>query len=155
MFKLKAGLLLAACLLAGCVSAALRPFYYHPEFTKQDPLPLLEKMKEIEKQDFDNIRLETIAENDLSSHHLVVIRKAEPLHYHATHDAWALVLKGKGDFLLGEKGEKALALRPGSSVYIPRGMRHKATRRGKTSLAAFVIFTPPYDGKDIVPVEEK
>lgn len=143
---------MGVCLLAGCLSARHGPSYFHPEFTKQDPVSLLERVEEIENQDFDNLHLETIAENNLSSHHLVVVRKEEPLHYHASHDAWAFVLKGEGDFLLGEK---TLALHPGSSVYIPRGIRHKATARGVESLAAFVIFTPPYDGKDTIPVEEK
>lgn len=138
-------------LIAGCASKGL-PHYYHPEFTKQDPLSLLEKAEEIEKKDFDNIQLETIAQNELSSHHLVVIKKEEPLHYHATHSGWAVVLKGKGEFVLGDR---SLQIRPGFSVYIPQGVRHKAARRGKEALAAFVIFTPPYDGKDTVPVEEK
>ena len=98
MLVVWAGILFLPFINAGC--AAHAPTYYHPEFTKQDPVSLLEKVKEIESQDFDNIRLETMAVNELSSHHLVVVKKAEPLHYHATHDAWAMVLKGKGDFSL-------------------------------------------------------
>ena len=139
-------------LLAGCVSRTNPVLYYHPEFTKQDPISLLEKVREIERQDFDNIHLETLAQNRLSSHHLVIIRKGEALHYHAEHDGWAIVLKGKGEFLLGER---KFEIHPGSTVYIPRGVRHKAARQGKDAIAAFVIFTPPYDGKDTIPVAEK
>lgn len=152
MFKSKPRLLLAVCFLFGCASGGYRFSYYHPEFTKQDPIALLEKVKEIEKQNFDNIHLETIATNELSSHHLVVVKRAEPLHYHAHHDGWAICLKGEGEFVLGDK---KFSIHPGSSVYIPSGIRHRAIRHGKEPIAAFVIFTPPYDGKDTIPVEEK
>lgn len=142
--------ILCIFLLTGCARSSAQPLYYHPDFTK-DPVSLLEKVKEIEKQDFDNIRLETIAKNKLSTHHVVVIRKSEPLHYHAKHDGWAMVLKGRGEFLLGER---RFRIRPGSSFYIPRKIPHQAIRSGKEPLAAFVIFTPPYDGKDSVPVKK-
>lgn len=144
--------LLLLPVLAGCTSQKNELKYYHPDFTKPDPISLLEKVREIEKQDFDNVRLETLARNELSSHHLVVVRKAEPLHYHAAHDGWALCLKGEGKF---ELGQKTFLIHPGSSVYIPRGIPHRAIREGKDAIAAFVIFTPPYDGKDTVPVPEK
>ena len=139
-------------LLSGCASASSpTPSYYHPEFTRQVPVSLLEKVSEIEKQDFDNIKLETLARNRLSSHHLVVIKRAEPLHYHAKHDGWAIVLKGTGTFLLGDR---MFEVHPGASFYIPRRMPHRAIREGKEPLAAFVIFTPPFDGKDTVPIED-
>ena len=137
--------------LAGCVSPRKGPSYFHPDAGLQEPISLLEKAREIEKEDFENIRLVTLAQTGFSSHHLVVVRKGEPLHTHARHDGWALVLKGKGEFLLGEK---KFPIRPGASFYIPRGVQHKATRQGKESLAAFVIFTPPYDGKDTIAVKE-
>ena len=143
---------LFALLSAGCASSKNPLSYYHPEFTRQDPVSLLAKAEEVEKQDFENVKLETLAQNELSSHHLVVIKRAEPLHYHAAHDGWAVVLKGEGQFILGDR---TFEIHPGSSVYIPRGIRHRAIRRGKDAIAAFVIFTPPYDGKDTVPVEGK
>jgi len=110
------------------------------------------KVAEIEAKYRENIHLEKIAESALSSHHVVIIRDKEPLHYHADHDGWAIALKGKGDLILGEK---KFAIRPGSSVFIPRGIHHKAINRGREPLAAFVIFTPAYDGKDTIPVAEK
>lgn len=146
-----AALAALAVLLTGCVSR--NPFsYYHPLTAPGQISSLLKRVEEIESQKFENIKMETLVDNGLSSHHLVVIRDQEPLHYHADHDGWAQVLKGEADFLLDQTWMK---LEPGSSVYIPRGMRHKALRRGPGALSAFVIFTPSYDGKDIVPVEEK
>lgn len=134
--------------LAGCASKPVNFQYYHPEITP-DPIVLLARVKEIEKENFDNIKLVTLAKNKLSSHHLVIIRNEEPLHYHAKHDGYAMVLRGEGEFLLGDR---KFSLKPGSSVFIPRTVHHKAIRRGKEPIAAFVIFTPPYDGKDSIPV---
>ena len=128
-----------------------RFLYYHPQVTKTEPVSLVEQAKQIEKQNFDNIKLVTIAKNKLSTHHLVIVKKEEPLHTHATHDLWALCLRGKGELVLGDK---RFQIHPGSSVYIPRGVPHKAINRGKEPIAALVIFTPPYDGKDTVPVSK-
>lgn len=147
----KAIFLFLSYLLAGCASPRSPFSYFHPEVNFGEGASLRAKVSEIEKQDFENIHFETLAQNQLSSHHLVVIRGGEPLHDHARHDAWALVLKGEGDFLLGER---KLALRSGSSVFIPRGIPHRATRQGRETLAAFVIFTPPYDGVDPLPHEK-
>ena len=135
--------------ITGC--ARTDYLYYHPDSTRENPVSLLEKAKEIEKENFDNVKMETIAANPLSTHHIVIVKKEEPLHTHAAHDAWAICLKGDGELVLGFK---KLAIHPGSSVYIPRGVPHKAIRRGKTPIAAFVIFTPPYDGKDTVLVQK-
>jgi quercetin dioxygenase-like cupin family protein len=77
----------------------------------------------------------------------VVVRKGEPPHYHAEHDLWVTVLKGKGEFWLeGTRFE----VRSGSNIFIPRGGRHYVTNQGRTPLAAFVVATPPYDGTDTV-----
>lgn len=136
--------------LTGCVSNHSSLSYYHPRLEAREMRPLLDQAKEIEKEDFENIKLVTLADNEFSSHHLVIIKKEEKLHYHAKHDAWAFVLKGKADFWLGEK---RMTLKAGDSVFIPRGMHHQAVRKSKEALAAFVIFTPAFDGKDTIPVE--
>lgn len=142
---------MASCLLAGCASTS-RPFsYYHPGFKAPNPVLLEQKVAEIEKKDFGNIHIELLAQSAYASHHLVVIRNAETLHKHEHHDGWAMIIKGEGNFLLDGK---TIKLYPGSAVFIPRGMPHQATRTGKEPLAAFVIFTPPFDGVDTIPVTE-
>ena len=148
---MKSFLLLFACLFLGGCAADKSSFSYQNPKNIPDTVFLLERAREIEKKDFENIQLETLAQNELSSHHLVVIRDREPLHYHATHDAWALVIKGKGEFFLGDKWTR---FHPGVSFFIPRGVHHQAVSSGKEPLAAFAIFTPPYDGRDMVPVRE-
>lgn len=150
-------ILIGLCFLTGCSAPAPRPLftYYNPQISKAETdsllarVALLEKKKEFKTK---GIYLETLAQNPLASHHLVLIRDQEPLHYHAYHDGWAVVIKGEAGFLLGDS---TMALRPGASVYIPRSVRHRAVRKGPETLAAFVIFTPPYDGKDMIRVKEK
>jgi len=135
----------------GCASQKQDFPYYHPAVNSERPVSLLSRVLEIERMEFENIHLETVAQDRLSSQHLVVIRKEEPRHYHAEHDLWVTVLKGEGEFWL--EGTR-FPIHPGSSIFIPRGGRHRATNEGKTSLAAFVIATPPYDGRDTVLLED-
>ena len=137
--------------LAGCATKPSAISYYHPALGEKEVSSLLDKVSQVEAQDFENIKIETLATDEFSSHHLVVIRKMEPYHYHATHDVWALVLKGTGELILGKQ---AFKIRPGASFFIPAGVRHQATHQGKEPLAAFAIFTPAFDGKDTIPVED-
>jgi mannose-6-phosphate isomerase-like protein (cupin superfamily) len=149
-------LLVLILLLSGCTLSKTQFSYYHPapqeafKAVSESRRSLLHRVKELGREEFENIRLETLAENELSSHHLVIIRQGEPLHYHAQHDGWAMVLKGRGEFLLGQS---RFRLSPGSSFFIPRGTVHQAVNEGQEPLAAFVIFTPPYDGTDFVVAE--
>lgn len=142
-------------ILALCASACApksQYLYFHPSVTPESPESLLDKIAEIEKEDFDNIKTVLLAQNKLSSHHLVVIKKAEPFHSHPQSDLWAMALKGEGEFVSGDKRFK---VHPGSNIYVPRGVPHKALATGKGPIAALVIFTPPYEGKDTAPVAEK
>ncbi len=137
--------------LTGC-AAKNEYLYYHPSTTPEAPESLLAKVAEIEKENFDNIKTITLSKNELSTHHLVVVKKEEPLHAHPKSDLWAMCLKGEGEFVLGNKRFK---VHPGSSIFVPRGVPHQAISNGKEPIAALVIFTPPYDGKDSVPVAKK
>lgn len=136
-------------LLAGCITKRAPLTYFHPQIGEEKPHDLLHQAAELEREDFENIRFKTIAQNTFSSHHLVIIKKEEPVHYHERHDLWFLVLKGKGNILLKEK---TLKLYPGTSAFVPAGMWHRVKREGIEPLAALVIFTPPFEGEDNIRV---
>ena len=152
IFSVSLSLCFFASFVTGCASSKPSFPFHHPETEFHEPIYLLEKVNEIEKQDFENIHLETLGKDVLSSHHLVVIRQKEELHYHADHDLSAMVIKGRGILTVGEH---QFGVGPGSSVYIPRGLPHQVVVQGKGPVAALVIFTPPFDGKDMIPVPEK
>lgn len=146
-------LFLVSCFLflSSCASPEKSEItYYHPQTGQETPASLMDRVTELEKGNFENVRFETLAENAFSSHHLVIIKKEEALHYHERHDLWVLVLKGKGELVLREK---SFDLYPGATFFIPQGMWHAAKRKGVEPLAALVISTPPYDRGDNVQVE--
>jgi mannose-6-phosphate isomerase-like protein (cupin superfamily) len=84
------------------------------------------------------------------SHHLAVVRDAESPHYHRFHDLTVTVLRGQGTMDLDGK---KYPLEAGDVVHVNRGLRHFFRNTGKEPAAAFVIFSPPYDGRDTVTAE--
>lgn len=84
------------------------------------------------------------------SHHLAVVRDAEKPHYHRFHDLTVIVMRGEG--IIDIDG-KRYPLRAGDVVQVNRGMRHYFRNTGKEPSAAFVVFSPPFDGRDTVAAE--
>ncbi len=84
-----------------------------------------------------------------ASHHLVQVRVAEPPHIHRTHDLTVTILRGAGDVRVGDR---TFAVRAGDVVIIPRGVPHFFWNGGDDVAVAVSVFSPPFDGADIVPI---
>ena len=95
--------------------------------------------------------LHDLSRSESSSSHIVQIRKAEALHTHEHHDLIAIVQKGHGILRMASR---ELRLGPGSVVMIPRGTPHSFVNESPEPAVAFVVFSPPFDGEDTVPVSE-
>lgn len=93
--------------------------------------------------------IRNLARNPGFSTHLVWIRSREEPHIHATHDATVLLVKGRGILNLAGRDYPMAA---GSLVSIPQGKVHAFVNTEAGPALAYVIFSPPFDGKDIVPV---
>jgi len=98
----------------------------------------------------DNIKMTTLGQGQGASHHVVQIRDREKPHLHKLHDGTVLMIKGSG-YLMLEK--RRIDLSVGDIVYIPRGAVHFFVNTASEPAVAFVVFTPPFDGKDTVPME--
>lgn len=85
--------------------------------------------------------------NDHVSAHIVWVKTAEKLHTHAKHDATVMVLKGRGTFWFG--GQE-IRLKEGDVFSITRGVVHSFRNESKKPAAVYVVFHPPFDGKDII-----
>jgi mannose-6-phosphate isomerase-like protein (cupin superfamily) len=83
--------------------------------------------------------------------HVVQIRDRELLHVHERHDVIALLLRGRGTLRVGSE---TVRMKPGSVVAIQRAVPHAFVNESRQPAAAFVVFTPPFDGKDTVLVQE-
>jgi mannose-6-phosphate isomerase-like protein (cupin superfamily) len=84
------------------------------------------------------------------SEHIAVVREGEQPHYHRFHDLTVVVLRGEG--MMDIEG-KRFAMKPGDVVHINRGVRHYFRNTASEEAASFVVFSPPFDGRDIVTAE--
>jgi mannose-6-phosphate isomerase-like protein (cupin superfamily) len=84
------------------------------------------------------------------SEHLAVVREGEVPHYHRFHDLTVSVLRGEG--VMDVEGRR-FAVTAGDVVHINRGVRHYFRNTGKEPAASFVVFSPPFDGRDTVTAE--
>jgi mannose-6-phosphate isomerase-like protein (cupin superfamily) len=97
----------------------------------------------------ENIRADEIGRTQGASYHLVQVRDRERPHRHVLHDLTVVVLRGHGTFM--RDGER-VPLREGDAAAIPRGAPHWFANEGRAPSLALVIFAPPLDAPDVVPV---
>ena len=97
-----------------------------------------------------NITSRLLAEHESASvHHLRVEREVRA-HFHRVHDETVVVLAGNGRIRLGEEWRD---IEPGLVVVIPRGTVH-AVEVGSEPVEAVSVFSPAFDGKDRLFVDE-
>ena len=97
-----------------------------------------------------NLQSTLIETSKGSSLHLVQIRTREKLHKHKTHDLLMIMEKGEGILHIGKENQ---SMKIGDMVLIPRGVPHYFETTSKEVSVGIGIFTPPFDGKDVVPVK--
>jgi len=99
----------------------------------------------------ENIKITTLGHGQGVSHHIVQIRDREKPHVHKIHDGTVMVVKGRGYLMMDNR---RIDLSAGDIVYIPRGAVHYFVNTAAEPAVAFVVFSPPFDGKDNVPIEK-
>lgn len=101
----------------------------------------------------ENIKITTLGQGQGVSHHLVQVRDREKPDVHKLHDGTVMMVKGGGGgYLMMEN--RRIDLSVGDIVYIPRGAVHYFVNTASEPTVAFVVFSPPFDGKDTVPMEK-
>lgn len=138
-----------AVLLAGCSTATVR----------NNPLFTMRYDKGVEAFDLDSlvsragsgpVTVLDLGRTAWVSHHVALVREGEVPHYHRFHDLTVMVLRGEG--IIDIEGRR-FTLKAGDVSYVQRGVRHHFRNTGKDLAAAFVTFSPPFDGRDTVTVE--
>jgi mannose-6-phosphate isomerase-like protein (cupin superfamily) len=109
----------------------------------------LARLAEGELAPEEAVRVSELGRDASTSHHLVRIRDREELHRHDRHDLLVVVLRGHGTMRLGEE-ERSVG--EGSILYVPRGVAHAFRNQSHEPAAAYGVYTPPFDGRDRVPV---
>lgn len=96
------------------------------------------------------IRVDEVARTAGASYHVVQACGSERPHRHAGHDLTAVVLRGRG--ILVHDGVRT-AMAPGDVALVARGTPHWFAPDGNGCAVAVVVFTPPLDGPDSVPID--
>lgn len=152
--------LVAAALLAPAGPAArsqeARPLAPGQALVFADDEAAIERLVERAKAAPNGVAVEELGRTEGASVHRIAIVGEVAPHRHLAHDEVVRVVRGAGTFLYGDFGEKTVAaeVKAGWTVAIPRGTAHSyrpAKDAGPT--VAVLVYTPPFDGKDRVPLE--
>lgn len=137
-------LVLCALVLAGC-SAPPTPPRGRVITTLPEPVAPLWTADELAKP-IAVRRLRATAEVSVS---LIRLAGAEQPHIHKDHDLVVVLLSGTARLHLGGR---TIDVRPGDVMEIPRGVVHWAENTGPEASEVYAVFSPPYDGRDNLPV---
>ena len=66
--------------------------------------------------------------------------KGHVRHNHPTADEIIYVVSGEGDQMLDDK--ETIRVRPGDSIWIPKGVFHSTVNRGDESMHLIVVYAP-------------
>ena len=102
------------------------------------------------EKEFDNVFVQKMYSDSLSSVFCIWIKKEVKLHKHIEHTEQVFVLKGKGKMILKDK---EFEIKEGDVVSIPQNTPHKVTVIGDEILKVLSIHSPEFDGKDRVILE--
>jgi mannose-6-phosphate isomerase-like protein (cupin superfamily) len=112
-------------------------------------LPLSELAARVPLAQDQDFRLEELGRSAHTSQHVGAIRKAERPHRHDLHDQLVLLVRGQGTMRVGDETRPIAA---GSLMFVPKGAVHAFTNTGPEPAIAYVVYTPPFDGKDRIQV---
>ncbi len=86
-----------------------------------------------------------VFKDDDSSSVLMRMQASEPPHYHDRHGLAVTVVSGRAAINFSDK---RVELKSGDIVVIPKGTYHWAEPLDDKPSVVFVVFSPPFDGKD-------
>jgi quercetin dioxygenase-like cupin family protein len=102
--------------------------------------------------DGQNIRVDEIGRTTSASYHVAQVRGAESPHRHVAHDLTVVVLRGHGTFT---RDAERVPLVAGDAVVIARGTPHWFANGARAPAVSLVVFAPPLDAPDNVPVDAR
>jgi mannose-6-phosphate isomerase-like protein (cupin superfamily) len=135
--------------LLGC-TPGLSPYLFLQYGKELRPVDLAKVIAENPLGPNENIKLTTLGQSQSASHHVVQIRERESPHLHKAHDATVMVVRGRGYLVMDTR---RINLTAGDITHIPRGVPHYYVNTDLEPSVAFIVFAPPFDGKDNVPAK--
>ena len=106
---------------------------------------------EIARAGDEEVAVTELGRTAWGSHHVAVVRTSEKPHYHRFHDLTVVVMRGKGVLTVGQR---QFPMTVGDVAHVQRGVPHFFRNTAEEPSAALVIFSPPFDGRDVVAEKE-
>jgi mannose-6-phosphate isomerase-like protein (cupin superfamily) len=95
--------------------------------------------------DWQNVAVEKIADDSLSTTFLIWVREGVKKHFHQTHTEHVSVIEGTGEMTLGDS---TFIVKPGDFLLIPKGTPHAVTAHSPMKVLS--IQTPRWTVEDRV-----
>lgn len=100
---------------------------------------------------YDNIHVQKLAHDSLSTSFLVWVKKNVRAHRHEFHSENVYVIEGEGEMVVDKD---TFDIKPGSYVFIPTNKVHSVTvDESKGAMKVLSVQSPFFDGNDRVFVE--
>jgi mannose-6-phosphate isomerase-like protein (cupin superfamily) len=93
--------------------------------------------------DWQNVAVEKIADDTLSTTFLIWVREGVKKHFHQTHTEHVSVIEGTGEMTLGDS---TFIVKPGDFLLIPKGTPHAVT--AISPMKVLSIQTPRWISED-------
>ncbi|MDI3285104.1 cupin domain-containing protein [Polyangium sp. 15x6] len=100
----------------------------------------------------EKTKLVPLFENADHTINVIQTRGTVPLHYHAEHDEFVVILEGSGTFTV--EGQTRM-VKAGDVQVIPRGAVHSYVHEGPGVTVVVSTFSPKFDPKDRIMVDAK
>jgi quercetin dioxygenase-like cupin family protein len=148
--KIISGSMLAVAFLFLLSACAPTPYLFLQYGSELRPADVAKILAENPMDRAENIKTTNLGRGQSMSHHIVQIRDRETPHIHKLHDLMVVMIRGQGYLMMDSR---RIQLSAGDVAHIPRGAVHYFVNAAREPAAAFVIFSPPFDGKDSIPVK--
>jgi mannose-6-phosphate isomerase-like protein (cupin superfamily) len=97
----------------------------------------------------ENITVERLAGDSLTTSFLIQITDEVPLHYHAVHSEHVYILSGRGKFVLNSD---TTSVSEGMYMFIPAQSHHSVKVTSEDPMRVLSIQCPEFTGKDRIKV---
>ena len=138
---------LALACLGGCAAPQKYVFYQYTQLEGIKAKTADHFKWENAIQPGEDVSKVRILEMENSSAHFIQIRGTEKKHSHDLHDLTVIIQSGSGRMYLGAS---SVGVAAGAVIFIPRGLEHYFVNGGPEPASAIAVYSPAFDGKDIV-----
>lgn len=101
--------------------------------------------------DYENILVQKINGDSLTSSFLIWIKDTVKTHKHAKHSEHVYVLEGEGDFYLNDE---EMSIKKGDVIFIPADNWHAVKVTSDAPMKVLSVQSPGFYGKDRIFLDE-